>query len=428
MTTISTTIQVMGEVSAERRQDLQNTLLHAYSNFSTYARLFDSRGISRDDILTGDSLKLLRMLPIMEGDTLHKLSEEGLRNGSRIVDMETSSGSTGPRKRRFISYKDDISETELLAELFKTSGIDESDTVACIDTDPLTLMASFTRALDLLGVGEAYIYCVGPDFDKALESLPALNPSVIITIPSIIERCFASLERHYGKADPAHLRKVIYVGETLSASTRGRLESAFGVEVFGYYGASETSALGIECHAHDGIHLFTNRNIIELIIDDPQGLTGEIVVTTLNQETMPLLRYALKDVVRVNPGPCTCGLEYPRVEVKGKAGDYFSVLGAKISYNPIVDAVYEHPEDARLMQLILTREAAEKLTIVLPNACEHRETDIRKSLLKGHPDLDFLVGSNYLHMQFAFVEADYFEASRKPKRIVDHRRLCETPE
>ena len=413
--------RLLGEPSAEAMDALRRTLLRCYSDLNFYADVFGGLGITRDDILNGDPIDVLQRLPILEGDSLHELSSESLQKGSQIVDMETSSGTTGPRKTRYISHTDDVSETRFLAELFSVCGIGASDRIACLDTDPLTLMVSFTKALDLLGVEEAYAFCVGVDFDDTLKALPLLNPTVIISVPSILERCFDSLRKHFPKDLSRLSKRFVYVGEPMPDALRAGLESEFGAEVFGYYGASETSALGIECRAHDGIHLFTDRNIIEMKEDEHSGATGEIIVTTLNQETLPLLRYALSDVIAVKEGECACGLNHPRVEVKGRVGDSFSVLGAKLSYNPILNAVYEIGNGPRHMQLVVTRDEREKLDIVLPRQLESRQIKIRESLVRSQPDLDFLMGSKYLEVRLSFVDNSYFMASRKRQKVVDLR-------
>ena len=412
---------LIGPVNASAIADLRRTLALCHSAFGVYRRVFAEAGVSGDDILNEDPLAVLARIPLFNGDNLEELADESLRVGSQIIDMETSSGTTGGRKRRFISYADDVSETEFLAELFKVCGIGGPDRVACLDTDPLTLMISFTKALDHLGVEEAYCYCVGTDFDQSLEALPKLDPSVIVTVPSVMERCFPALARRYSAIESPRLRAIVYVGEPLADHTRAALESTFGVEVFGYYGASETSALGIECSAHDGVHLFTDRNLIELLPDVPDGSTGEIAVTTLRLETMPLLRYPLGDVIELRPGACPCGLEHPRAEVKGRAGDSVSILGSKIDYSGVLRAVFDGTGSAGFMQLVLDRQDREVMTVVLPEASKSREAQIKQTLLGSQPDLDFLVGGGYLDLEFRFVAEGFFGASRKVSKIVDRR-------
>ena len=126
-------------------------------------------------------------MPLLEPSMLAAIADESIATLDGIVDIEVSSGTTGPPKRRLITARDEDVETALLARLFGICGIGPDDRVACVDTGPLTLMASFTGALDALGVSEAYAYTVSPDAEATVDGLTALDPTVIVTIPSIIE-------------------------------------------------------------------------------------------------------------------------------------------------------------------------------------------------------------------------------------------------
>ena len=416
----SPTMRLLGEVNPEAKERLREVLSLSMREFEFYAKRFRATGVSAEDIRHQDPVELLHSLPLLEAEELNELAAESLARGEHIIDMETSSGTTGARKRRFISHEDDASETEFLARLFKVCGLDSTSRVACLDTDPLTLMASFTKALHIIGVEEAYMYCVGSDFHEMLVNLPRLDPTVIITVPSIIEGGFEALKYEYARRPGSGLNKIIFVGEPLSAHTRDILESDLGVEIFGYYGASETSALGIECGAHNGIHLFTDHNLAEVVTDRLDSNEGELVVTTLRQRAFPLLRYTLRDRVAVVSGPCSCGLSQPRVEVLGRADDRISILGAKITYNAILSAVYKGADRMGAMQIVVAREAGESLTVVLPQSMRHQEADVRKALMYAQPDLDFLVSSKHLELSFSYVE-DGFGDERKTRKVIDLR-------
>ena len=421
MTTTTPQITLLGTASKRMRERLRYSLRHAYFSFSVYRRVFRESGISGDDIAYQDPFAILSRLPVIYGDTLHEIIDESLRVGDRIVDLESSSGTTGARKRRFISHTDDVADHQLLAELFSVCGVGPRDRVACLDTDPAVLMVSFTRAFDILGVEEAYAYCVGPDFDSTLQCIPSLDPTLIVTVPSIMERCLESLERHYAGKPSPRLKKVLFFGEPLSRDLRSAVKSALCVEVYQYYGATETSALGIECKFHNGIHLFTSWNLIEVMRDGGAGTKSQIVVTSLKQKTLPLLRYALGDVIDVRHGECQCDLPYPRAEVLGRVGDSFSVLGVKIHYDSILNALYDNSHSPRHLQLVLTRDEGEKLTIVLPEALRDQQSKSRKSLLRNQFDLDFLVSSKYLELDFSYVEEGYYANSRKVRKVLDRR-------
>ena len=355
MTTAVAGPEIIGDLSEGALGDLRQTLLHCHETFGVYRERFASAGIRAADVLAGHPLETLGRLPPLEADDHERLAEESLAAVDGIVDIETSSGTTSARpKRRFISERDAELEEDLLVRSFEICGIGPGDRVACLDVDPLAVMASFLGALERLGVQEAYAYAVGPDVDRSLSGLIRLEPTVVISTPSIIERSLPSLVGRFESGSVSSLSKVVYVGEALSARTRSRLESDAGIEVFGYYGAAETSVMGVECTAHDGVHLFTDSNLFELL-PSHDGAAGEALVTSLKMRTTPLLRYALGDVLAARPGPCLCGLALPRVEVLGRRGDSFTVLGARLSYGGLHEAVYDR--EAGSMRLVLTREA-----------------------------------------------------------------------
>ena len=414
-------IETLGEIGTGTKDDLRKVLIHAYSTFSVYRRLFHEQGITQDDLTTLDPLVILQRLPRLTGRRFYDLADESITANDEIIDMETSSGTTGLRKRRVITHRDDASETRFLARLFEACGVGSADRVACVDTGPLTLMVSFTRAFDALGVQEAYAYCASHDVEATVEILARLDPTVIVTIPSILDRCLPALRRHFGASPKPSLDKIIYVGEPLSQQTRSILETTLGVQVFAYYGASETSALGIECQQHRGIHLYTDRNIIEVAVSGPGQAAGPILVTTLQQEGLPLLRYALEDLVEVKEGSCLCGLSYPRVDVLGRADGTASVLGVKFSYGAIHAAAYQGIEGPGPMEAILTRNEQEKLTVVLPEELASGERKIRDSLLGREPDLAFLVAGKFLELELTFVDEARFGSPRKAQRILDRR-------
>ena len=156
-------IRLLAPPGPDTRQKLRASLIYAYSNFTTYRDLFETAFVEHEVLVGDDPFAVLERLPVISADTLARVSEESLAIVDGIVDMETSSGTTGVRKKRFISHEDDRDDHNFMAELFRVAGISAHDRVACLDTDPVYLMVSFARALDTLGVDEAYVYSVGRD-------------------------------------------------------------------------------------------------------------------------------------------------------------------------------------------------------------------------------------------------------------------------
>lgn len=424
MTTSIGSLRLSGGLPTTVDDDLRATLLHAYSTFDTYRDLFDNTGVSDSMIVQDDPLSVLELLPVIDFDVLFKVSIESLVVIDSIVDMESSSGTTGTRKKRFISYDDDLHDHEFMAELFNVAGIAKTDRVACLDTDPVYLMVSFSRALDLIGVEESYVYSVGRDYDTELESLIKLEPTAIFVVPSMFERCMRPLRRLFGSKNRDRLRTIVFIGERVPDRMRATLESDWGIEVFSYYGAAETSSMGIECSAHNGIHLFTDRNLFELEPSGNNDTDGQLVVTSLKQRTLPLVRYSLGDEVVVKADQCPCGLDYPRVDVFGRIGDSFSILGSKFQYDSILGSIYKPLSEVGYMQIVLTNSDGETVTVVLPKQVRREEKRLKASLLGEQLELDFMIASKYAHLQFRYVDESFFFASRKMK-LVDDRRETE---
>ena len=417
MTTAVAGAGILGDLAEVVLQDLRQTLIHCHATFGFYRERFDTAGIRADELLSGDPLEMLGRLPPLEADDHERLADESLTAVGGIVDIETSSGTTSATpKRRFISERDTELEEELLVRSFEICGIGPGDRVVCLDVDPLAVMASFLGGLERLGVQEAYAYAVGPNVDRSLAGLRRLDPTVVISTPSIIERCLPSLVDRSGKG--GRLGKVVYVGEPLPARTRGALASDAGIEVFGYYGAAETSVMGVECAAHDGVHLFTDHNLFELQ-PHRDGAAGDVLVTSLKLRTTPLLRYALGDVLAARTSPCRCGLASPRVDVLGRRGDSFTVLGARLSYRGLHESVYNR--EAGPMKLVLTREARDRLTIELPGEMDQDAASLRDAVLDAQPEVEFLVRGGYMDLSLSFVDPDLPADSRKLRRVIDLR-------
>ena len=403
-------LRFLGEKTDQTRALLASNISEAASRFSVYKNALAKIGFRPEAITPQNAFDVLNELPILEVESFRILINESFLKSDHIVDIETSSGTTGPRKRRLLSTVDDKSETLFLASLFNVCGINSDDQVACVDTGPLTLMASFTKALNILGVVDAYCLSIEPDPSKTSNHINNLNPTVIVSVPSVLERIIPTLKRS------SKLRALVYAGEPLNPQSRISLETNLRVEVFSYYGASETSALGMECLAHDGVHLFNNRNIFE-VYKSSTGDDYELVVTTLHQHTLPLLRYPLKDIVSIKSGSCRCGMEHPRIDIKGRADETVSILGTKLSFAIISDAISQHVGPVPI-KIALSNDENETLTISLPNSLIKKEKEIRNSIL-NETELGFLVGSRLLNLNLQFQDESCLN-SRK-RRIEDNR-------
>lgn len=415
-------IRPLGVETPARARALRSALTDCAARFPTCARLLRDAGADIRALPSADPFAILRRLPITGADELKRVSAEAPFADLRIVDAETSSGTTGGgKKTRFITYRDDQAEHRFLARLLSVCGVSARDRVACVDTDPVAAMVSFPKACEILGAAEAYCVGAGARFGAAADALARLRPTVLISVPSIIERMMSAAPRAIPAAARS-VRKVIYIGEPMSAALRSRVESAFGAETFSYYGSSETSALGVECAARDGVHLFGSRHVFEIEADaasPPDG--GRLIVTTLAQEGLPLLRYRLGDTVRERPERCPCGLDEPRVDILGRPEAVASVLGSKIHLDAIHDTIRRAGVNGPLRIVLETDGAAETMRLIVPETDARTLTAAQTAILREHEDVEFLHDGGILKIRFDPRPPSHFAQARKPNGIIDKR-------
>ena len=163
--------------------------------------------------------------------------------------------------------------------------------------------------------------------------------SVLHIIPSYALHMISVFEEE-GVNPKTDLRlRIVFLGaEPHTEHTRRRVEEAFGVKAYNSYGLSEMYGPGVafECPEQDGLHIWEDAYLVEII--DPvtlepvaEGEEGELVLTSLTREAMPLIRYRTRDLTSVTSAPCPCGRTHKRIaRIKGRSDDMFIVKGVNV--------------------------------------------------------------------------------------------------
>mgnify|MGYP002536167812 CR=1 FL=1 len=168
-----------------------------------------------------------------------------------------------------------------------------------------------------------------------------------------------------GIRDQIRLRKMICGAETRSEKMRLAIESKLGLEgSYDIAGMTEMYGPGtaMDCDAHEGLHYWADLFIIEVLDPDtlqpvPEGEVGEMVVTSLRKEAVPLLRYRTHDLTRLLPGRCSCGLNMPRHDrILGRSDDMVIYRGVNIYPGQIMEVIGQFPELGGEYQMELTRD------------------------------------------------------------------------
>jgi phenylacetate-CoA ligase len=181
--------------------------------------------------------------------------------------------------------------------------------------------------------------------------------------------CTPSYALHLAEvaAGTVRLRYGVHGAEPWTDAMRARIEAAFGCDAVDIYGLSEVVGPGVACEcreAKDGLHLQEDAFLAEVVDPAsgqplPEGEVGELVLTTLRKEAMPLLRYRTGDLCSLRRGPCRCGRTTARMSrVKGRVDDMLIVRGVNVFPSEIEAVVLESPHLSPHYRVVLTREAA----------------------------------------------------------------------
>jgi phenylacetate-CoA ligase len=165
------------------------------------------------------------------------------------------------------------------------------------------------------------------------------------------------------------LRKAFVGAEAYTEETRHRIEEALGVDVYNSYGLSEMNGPGVafECTFKTGLHIWEDHFLVELLDPTtnepvPDGEPGELVLTTLQREAMPLLRYRSRDLTRFLPGPCPCGRTHRRLSrILGRTDDMLIVRGANFYPQQVERVLMGFPGLGRNYQIVLN--GVDELTV-----------------------------------------------------------------
>lgn len=308
--------------------ELRETVRRAYAGSDFFRALLSGSGIGADGVDEP------ARLPFTTKEQLRAAYPFGWTAVPQreVVRIHASSGTTG--RRTLCTYtRHDLEEwTVMFARCLRYAGIIDADRVQLMVGYGLwTAGWGFQSAVERVG---AMAIPSGPgNTDLQLELMADLGTTALCATSSFAlavgERLAAA-----GGAPPG-LRIGIFGSERWSELTRGRIENMLGLTAFDIYGLTELwgPGAGIECEHRQGIHVWTDHFLVE-IVDPvtlepvPPGVEGELVVTTLRKQATPLLRYRTRDLTALDLTPCPCGSPYPRISrLRGRTDDMIKARG-----------------------------------------------------------------------------------------------------
>lgn len=317
------------------------TLEHIWAHNAFYRSALEQAGFTHPAI---DSLDQLSSVPLLNKDVIRGDKTKLLCvEPKQIGQVHLTSGTSG--KPIYTSYTlADQYVYDLLPkylELFRES-----------DEDVAAIALPYEFALPGLGFQRLFQFAFGAAIlslgkggymapvDKSLELMKEYEATVLATTPSYAALLVEESEKYGIKpGEDIRLRRIVLTGEGCSSTFRKRLEAAWGCEVSFFYGSTECGVVAVECKRHNGYHVVEGHVKLE-IIDPASGSvlgynrTGEIVVTTLLREGMPMVRYRSGDIGYLQKSNCGCGITMDVLQLRGRMENMLRLDGN--DYSPFL--------------------------------------------------------------------------------------------
>jgi phenylacetate-CoA ligase len=408
---------------------LQAVVRRAYEKVPLFRQRMEARGLFADAI---EGLPDLAALPFTVKADLRDTYPFGLFASSMddVVRLHASSGTTG--KPIVVAYTDAdlLVWTSVMVRSFAACGLGKGDVIQNAYGYGL-----FTGGLGAHYGGEALgatvIPISGGNTERQLMVLQDFGVTAICCTPSymvhLIERA-KEAGIGFGK-----LRVGVFGAEPWSDSMRAHIQAESGIRAHDIYGLSEIigPGVGIECIHRDGLHLFEDHFFPEIV--DPQtgevlpdGREGELVLTTLSKEAMPMIRYRTRDITAIHPEPCPCGRTIRRIRRIGRrSDDMFIIRGVNVFPSQVETALLQVEGTLPHYQIVLTRaKGLDEMEVQVEVTSEVFSDEIRGLQVlqeKLANAIDHVVG---LRVKITLVAPKTLARSEgKAKRVQDKRNI-----
>jgi phenylacetate-CoA ligase len=350
------------ELEALQLRRLKETL-ERVSRFPFHGKKLAEAGFTPDDLT---SLQDVGKIPFTTKQELRDQYPYGFLcvPKDRLVRLHVSSGTTGQATAVFYSRSDLEQWADLMARCMYMTGARPGDTF-----QNMTGYGLFTGGLGFHHGAERLGLLTIPsgagNSKRQIQLMRDFSTNVIHIIPSYA-LLLMDIFNEIGVDPKKDLElRIAYLGaEPYSEEVRRRVEDFYGVRVYNSFGLSEMNGPGVafECPHQSGMHIWEDAYLVEVV--DPKtlepvedGTVGELILTTLNREAMPIIRYRTKDLTRIVPGECPCGRVHRRIDrIQGRSDDMFIIKGVNIFPIQVEQVLMNIPEVGNNYVILLERE------------------------------------------------------------------------
>ncbi|EGJ99691.1 phenylacetate--CoA ligase family protein [Dysgonomonas gadei] len=385
---------------------LQAALQYLKKHSVFYQRMFEGQNIDINEIKT---IEDLQKLPVTTKNDLQKYSEDFICvEKSRIIDYVTTSGTLGDPITFVLTDKDldRLAYNEYLS--FTTAGFTKEDIMQLMTTIDRRFMAGLAYFLGAreLGMGVARVGNGIPELQW--DTIERIQPTCGIAVPSFLIKLIDFAEKNKIDYNNSSIKKCLCIGESLrkenfELNTLGRRiqEKWSSLQLYSTYASTEMQASFTECDCFCGGHLQPELIIVEFLDDNDnpvgEGESGEVTITTLGVEGMPLLRFKTGDVCYHYTEPCSCGRNTTRLSsVLGRRGQMIKYKGTTLYPPALFDILDNIPHIKNYVVEVFTNDLGTDEILVRVGCDENRSEafikeikDLFRSKVRVAPNISF---------------------------------------
>ncbi len=385
------------QIEALQLEGIKKTVVKCYENVPFYKKSFDEAGFDPYALSSLDDLKKAPFIckQDLRDNYPYKLFATPL---SEVKEIHMSSGTTGVATVGGYTEHDLDIWGECFARGIIYANGDENDIVhVCYG------YGLFTGGLGAhyggLWMDSTVIPMSAGNTERQIRVLKEMGSTIICCTPSYaMHIADTAIEMGIDPAKDFHLRAGIHGAEPFSDNFRRDLERKLNYRVLDVYGLTETMGPGvaIECWEQTGLHLAEDHFYAEIIDPAtgenlPDGEWGELVLTSVDREASPVVRYRTRDITRILPGECACGRTHRRIDrLHGRTDDMLIIRGVNVFPSQIEDVVKTFPQVASWYQIELDTKGS---------------LDVVTLKLEVNPDFDFDQINAIEHLQKAITAA-----------------------
>lgn len=417
------------EIKAFQEEKLKALLGYLQTHSIYYQKLFEEHKI---DLEAFNTMEDLAQIPTTSKEQLQQFNDDFLCvPKGKIVDFVTTSGTLGEPVTIALSDKDldRLAYNEAIS--FACAGIGEDDILQLTTTMDRRFMAGLAYFLGVRKLGAGIIRVGAGIPELQWDTILKFRPSYLIVVPSFLLILIEYAKQHNIDPETSGIKGAICIGEALrnqdfSLNTLSKkIKSAWDIELYSTYASTEMSTAFTECEKQQGGHQHPELIIVEILDENerpvPNGSEGELTITTLGVEAMPLLRFKTGDMVIAHDGLCGCGRNTLRLgPVVGRKKQMVKYKGTTLYPPAMHNALNDFAEVTSFVIEIYhnnigTDEILIKIATKNPNdGLLHEIKDHFRSKLRVTPAIEFCPLEDIQKLRMS-------KLGRKPISVIDKR-------